>query len=91
MRGRPIPELERRRRQLEVIEKKRERARLRKDEAAFARDQLSYDSTEARIAELEAADEREPAANPGRTDRRRGGERGEHFPGPGRRDPATES
>jgi hypothetical protein len=53
MRGTPIPELERRRRQLEVINKKLERAELRKDEAGYRSAQIAKQSTEARIHELE--------------------------------------
>lgn len=54
MRGTPIPELERRRRQIEVIDKKLERARLRKDDNAIHSAQLAKQSTELRIQELEA-------------------------------------
>jgi len=61
-----LPELERRRRQLEVIEKKARTAEARKDQAGMNSAHMAYASTAARIAELEAADSTEP------TRRRRG-------------------
>ena len=85
MRSRPIPELERRRRQLEVIGKKLERARLRKDPLIIARDQLSYESTEARIAELEAEDEASRGPNGTNTQTQRDAQTAEHYLGRSRR------
>ena len=55
------PELERRRRQLEVIEKKAERARTRKDEEGFRAAMLAHESTQTRITELEASESHLPA------------------------------
>lgn len=54
------PEIERRRRQLEVIEKKARTAEARKDQAAMDAARVSYEATTARIAELEAAEQAEP-------------------------------
>lgn len=47
-------ELERRQRQLEVIEHKAKRAEQRKDDAGMEAARISYESTKTRIAELEA-------------------------------------
>lgn len=52
--AKPEPEIERRRRQLEVITKKIERAQVRNADAGVKAGAVAYEATEARIRELEA-------------------------------------
>lgn len=66
MPNRQETELERRRRQLEVITKKLERATRQGDEAAMHQHQTSYSATQDDISRLEAEPVPEPTSRRGR-------------------------